>query len=219
MEKILAGTPVGFVNHRVLSVLLYESSATRSTRCRWLLQELGVPFESVSLQLCKGEQFDPAFLKLNPFGRVPVLVDGQLVLRESIAICFYLAEKYADRGFIPPSGTAERGQHDQWTLFCATELEQPLWQIRRHTLLYPEEKRLQSEVEVSIENFHKAAAVLEDELACKKTLLGDQFMVADIATTCTLWWANRYRLLDRFPALRQYMESHLQRERCPQELR
>ncbi len=102
---------------------LYEATKTRSARCRWLLQELNVPFEGIKVQLSQGEHKKPEFLKINPYGRVPVLVDGDLVLSESIAICLYLADKYADKKLIPPPGTPERAKHDQWLLFCATELE------------------------------------------------------------------------------------------------
>lgn len=198
---------------------LYEATKTRSARCRWLLQELKVPFEGIKLQLFKGEHKTPAFLKINPYGRVPVLVDDDLVLSESIAICLYLADKYADKELIPTPGTPERGKHDQWLLFCATELEQPLWQIRRHTQLYTTEKRLPAEVEIAKENFHKAATILEDALRDKIYIVEDKFSVADIVVTYTLIWADAYNLLSHFPVLKNYMNEHKKRKHCPDELR
>jgi Glutathione S-transferase, N-terminal domain len=63
---------------------LYEFPPTRSIRPRWMLQELEVPFESIRVDLPKGEHRSPAFLKLNPAAKVPVLVDGDLVLNESV---------------------------------------------------------------------------------------------------------------------------------------
>jgi len=89
---------------------LYEATKTRSARCHWLLQELKVPFEGIKLQLFKGEHKTPEFLKINPYGRVPVLVDDDLVLSESIAICLYLADKYADKELIPTPGTPRARQ-------------------------------------------------------------------------------------------------------------
>ena len=80
---------------------LYEFAPTRSIRVRWTLQELGIDFEAVTVNLVAGENRSPAFLKLNPAGKLPVLVDGDLVLTESIAIVLYLAEKYPEKGFIP----------------------------------------------------------------------------------------------------------------------
>jgi glutathione S-transferase len=198
---------------------LYEASKTRSARCRWLLQELKVPFEGIKVQLFKGEHKTPEFLKINPFGRVPVLVDGDLVLSESIAICMYLADKYTHKGLIPTPGTPERAKHDQWLLFCATELEQPLWQIRRHTQLYPVEKRLPAEVDIAKDNFKKAASVLEDVLREKTYLNENKFSVADIVVTYTLIWADAYHLLSTFPILENYMNKHKKRDLCPEELK
>lgn len=198
---------------------LYETPRTRSSRCRWVLQELGVPFESVQVDLFHGEQRATDFLDLNPFGRVPVLIDDQLVLSESIAICLYLADKYKEKGLVPPSGTPERGVHDQWLLFCATEIDQPLWQIRRHTTLYPPEKQLSEEVAISRENFHQAAAVLEQGVRGKKHLINDAFTVVDIVLSQTLLWASGYGLLTEHPGLETYFKTHIARSACPDELR
>ena len=83
----------------------------------------------------------PLFLRLNPAGKIPVLVDGDLVLTESAAIVLYLAEKYPAKGLIP-TDLKQRAQAYRWLMFAVTELEQPLWRILRHTALYPENKRL-----------------------------------------------------------------------------
>jgi glutathione S-transferase len=80
---------------------LYEFAPTRSIRARWTLQELGVDFESATVNMLAGEHRSPAFLKINPAGKLPVLVDGDLVLTESVAIVLYLAEKYPDKSLIP----------------------------------------------------------------------------------------------------------------------
>ena len=71
---------------------LYEFGPTRSIRARWVLQELGVEFESVTINMLEGEHRSPEFLTLNPAGKLPVLVDGDLILTESVAIVLYLAE-------------------------------------------------------------------------------------------------------------------------------
>src|SRR5215471_14916790 len=109
---------------------LFEFGPTRSIRARWTLQELGVPFEAVTINLLSGEHRSPAFLEINPAGKLPVLVDGDMVLTESIAIVLYLAEKYPDKGLIP-TDVRERAQIMRWLLFTTTELEQPLWRISR----------------------------------------------------------------------------------------
>ena len=84
-----------------MKMKLYEFGPTRSIRVRWTLQELGVDFEPIRVNLLTGEHRRPEFLKINPAGKIPVLIDGDLVLTESVAIVLYLAEKYSDKGLIP----------------------------------------------------------------------------------------------------------------------
>src|ERR1700683_1569626 len=80
---------------------LFEFGPTRSIRVRWTLQELGVPFEAVTVNLIAGEHRAAEYLKINPAGKIPTLIDGDLVLTESIAIVLYLAEKYPEKHLIP----------------------------------------------------------------------------------------------------------------------
>src|SRR6476660_4344981 len=80
---------------------LYEFGPTRSLRVRWTLQELGVPFESVIVNLTAGEHLSPEFLKINPAAKLPVLIDGDNVITESVAIVLYLAEKYPEKKLAP----------------------------------------------------------------------------------------------------------------------
>src|SRR5580704_15821983 len=113
---------------------LYGFPPTRSLRVLWMLRELGIDFDFVDVSLMTGENRGPEFLALNPAAKVPVLVDGDFVLTESVAIVLYLAEKYADKGLLPAELEA-RAQVHRWLLFTATELEQPLWRIARHTAI------------------------------------------------------------------------------------
>jgi glutathione S-transferase len=80
------------------------------------------------VNLAAGEHHGLEFLKINPAGKVPVLVDDDLVLTESVAIVLYLTEKYPHQGFLP-TDLKLRSQVYRWLLFTATELEQPLWRI------------------------------------------------------------------------------------------
>src|SRR6202012_2830160 len=131
---------------------LSECAPTRSIQVRWPLQEWGVDFEAIHVNLGAGEHHRPDFLKLNPAGKIPVLVDGDLVLTESVAIVMYLAEKYRDRGLLP-SDLRERADLNRWLLFTAPDLEHPLWRFPRHTNLYPENERLPAEVSLAQRDF------------------------------------------------------------------
>ena len=193
---------------------LYEFAPTRSIRARWTLQELGVEFEAVSVNLVLGEHRRPEFLKINPAGKLPVLVDGDTVLTESVAIVVYLAEKYPEKKLIP-TDLARKAQVYRWLLFAATELEQPLWRITRHTNLYPEARRLPADVVLAREDFLPMAAVLDEHMQGRDLLVGDNATVADFVTAYTLDWANMVQLLDDFPGLRSYMERMYARPRAP----
>jgi len=196
---------------------LYEFGPTRSIRARWTLQELGVGFEAITVNLVAGEHRRPEFLKVNPAGKLPVLVDGDLVLTESVAIVLYLAEKYPEKGLLPTDLT-ERAQVNRWLLFAATELEQPLWRISRHTALYPEDKRLPGDVALARQEFKEMAAVLEKHLQGRQFVVGDRATVADFVMAYTLDWGGEAQLLDGFPVLRGYMERMYARPKAPQRI-
>jgi len=183
---------------------LYEFAPTRSIRARWLLQELGVDFEAVSVDLRAGEHRRPEFLAINPAGKLPVLVDGDFVLTESVAIVLYLAAKHASKGLLP-TDPRQRAEVDRWLLFTVTELEQPLWRIARHTALYPEERRLPAEVLLASEDFRAMADVLEKHMQQRQFVAGERVTVADFVLAYTLDWANEVKLLDGYPQLLAYM--------------
>jgi glutathione S-transferase len=184
---------------------LYEFGPTRSIRVRWTLQELGVPFEATTVDLRRGEHRRPEFLAINPAGKLPVLVDDGVVLTESIAIVLHLAEKFPAAGLLPRA-LGKRAQAYRWLLFAATELEQPLWRITRHTSLYPEEKRIPAELPLAANDFREAAAVLDAHLDGREFVLGDDVSVADFALAYTLDWANELELLKELGHARSYME-------------
>ena len=197
-----------------MKMKLYEFGPTRSIRVRWTLQELGADFEPIRVNLAAGEHGRPEFLKINPAGKIPVLVDGDLVLTESVAIVLYLAEKYPDKGLLPVS-LNERAQVNRWLLFAATELEQPLWRIARHTTLYPEKQRLPRDVILASGEFNDMASVLEKHMRGRQFVAGNSVSVADFVMAYTLDWGNEYKLLDSCPQLLAYMERMYARPHAP----
>ncbi len=193
---------------------LYEFAPTRSIRVRWTLQELGVDFEAITVNMLAGEHRSPAFLKLNPAGKLPVLIDGELVLTESIAIVLYLADKYPEKR-LAPTGLAERAQLLRWLLFTTTELEQPLWRITRHTFLYPEDKRLPGEIALAKDDFAAMAKVMEEHMRDRPFVLGGNVSVADFVLAYTLDWANTSNILNGLPLLSKYLEQMYSRPQAP----
>jgi glutathione S-transferase len=196
---------------------LYGFGPTRSLRALWGLRELDADFEFIAVNLLAGEHKHPDFLRLNPAGKVPVLVDGDTIIPESAAIVLYLAEKYHEKGLLPAS-LELRAQVYRWTMFAVTELEQPLWRISKHTALYPEDKRLPADIALAREEFLAMAAVLDTYLDGRRFIVGDEVTVADCVTAYVVDWANEFHLLDDFRQLRAYLERMYARPTAPQRI-
>jgi glutathione S-transferase len=184
---------------------LYEFAPTRSIRARWTLQELELDFDAVTVNLAKGEHHKPEFLAINPAAKLPVLVDGDIVLTESAAIVLYLAEKYPQKRLMP-TDVRGRAELNRWLLFTVTELEQPLWRISKHTNLYPEADRIAAAVTLARRDFTQIIGVLDAHLRERPYVLGEHVSVGDFVLAYTLDWANELKLLDDRPTLRSYME-------------
>lgn len=196
---------------------LYGFGPTRSLRALWGLRELGVDFEFVPVNLFAGENRSPEFLKMNPTGKVPVLVDGDLVIPESAAIVLYLAEKYPEKGLLPVD-LEQRAQVYRWVMFAMTELEQPLWRIARNAFLYPEDKRQPADIAIAREEFAAMASVLDRHMEGRQFIVGDRITAADCVTVYLMDWANERQLLDGCPALLAYLERMYARPMAPQRI-
>jgi glutathione S-transferase len=196
---------------------LYGFAGTRTQRALWGLKEIDADFEYVSVNLLEGEHRRPEFLRINPAGKVPVLIDGDRVIPESAAIVMYLADKYPEKALLPVD-LGERAQVYRWTMFAVTELEQPLWRITRHAFLYPPDKRLPADIELARDDFTAMAAILEKHLEGRQFIVGDSLTVADCVTAYLIDWANEVQLIDAFPRLRAYLERLYARPEAPQRI-
>lgn len=197
---------------------LYEYGKSRSIRCHWLLAELGLDYESVIVDLVRGEQRQPWFLAINPCGKVPVLVDDGTVVTESAAICTWLAEKHPDAKLIPPEGTAQRAHYYQWVAFCLAELEPYLWSIRKHMLIYPKPRRSLAAIQIAREEYIANAACLAQWIAGHGHVPGPAFSAADIIIGYNLLWAESIGLLKGFESLYDYLDILKQRPAFPRHI-
>jgi glutathione S-transferase len=193
---------------------LYGTPPTRALRVVWLLNELGLEYELHPVDLMQDEHHQQNFLSLNPAAKVPVLVDGDLVLTESAAIQLYLAEKYPQAGFIPET-LEDRAQMHRWMFFLVTEVEQPLWRIARHTFVYSEEKRIPQDVELARQECLEMIAVLERHMSDREFMVGERLSVADFNAAYTLDWANTEEMLASAPRLRDYLKAMYARPTAP----
>lgn len=184
---------------------LYFVPRTSAGRPRWMLEELGVPFELVTLDASKGETRTPEHKRLHPLGHVPVFVDGDTVMFESAAIVMYLADKYPEKKMAPPLGSPARMHYLQWCVFTLTELLPPLLQAMRHTVFLPAEQRDAKLAEEGRRAGMEALAVIDQALASRPHLLGEEFTAADVLVGGAVMLAGRQPgLLDAFPHLQAY---------------
>lgn len=193
---------------------LYGQPPSRALRVLWLLNELGIDYEQVLIDPDGEEARSPVFRALNPAGKVPVLVDGDMVLTESAAIQLYLAEKFPNAGLIPQD-IVERAQMYRWIFFLVTEIEQPLWRIARHTVIYPEDKRIAADIEIATRECREMLAVLEKHMQGREYFVGDRLSVADLNAAYTLDWAGFAGMLEDAPVLRAWVEKMYARPKAP----
>ena len=174
---------------------LYYSAQSRAARPRWMLEEIGAPYEIVRVNLQAGDQRKPEYLAINPNGTVPTLVDGDLTLYESAAICQYLADKFPDKRLAPPVGTPARGLYYQWIHYAMSQLEPPAVAIFLHTLMRPEAERIPKVAAEAREQLAKSLVVIEKALAGRDYILGRDFSTADVMIGSTVSWAQMMGLI------------------------
>ena len=182
---------------------LYYVPQTRASRPRWLLEELGVPYELVRLD--RAGTKTPDYLAVNPLGRVPSLVDGETVIFESTAIILYLADKFPEKKLAPALDAPERGPYLQWMVHAIAEIESPIGAIHRHTRTLPEEKRIPALVELEKERFKTNLAALRPALAGKQFLFGDWFTAADVVVASCVGWGKLMGILTDEPVIEDYV--------------
>jgi glutathione S-transferase len=160
-----------------------------------MLEEIGAPYELVRLDLAAGDQRRPEYLALNPNGTVPTLVDGDLTLYESAAICQHLADRYPEAQLAPPIGTPARARYYQWIHYAMSGLEPPAVAIFLHTIQKPEAARIPAIVAESRQQMAAALGVVERAVTGRPYMLGEQFTTADVMIGSTLVWAQMMGLI------------------------
>ena len=175
-------------------ITLYGSIASRTFTARWMLEELGVPYRVEVVDIRSGAQKAPAYLKLNPMGKVPTLTDGAAVVTETTAICLYLADRYGYGALAPKVEAADRAAYLRWAVFSTAVLE-PAYQTKT----------------AGLPAFHHGWGDLESALLTVRLalepgpwLLGDTFTAADVALGATLTVGLFTKQISEDPVLNAY---------------
>jgi glutathione S-transferase len=181
-----------------------------------LLAEMGLPFELKLVDRAAGAHKSPAYLKLNPNGLIPVLVDGELVLYETAAICLYLVDKCPGAGLAPPPGTAARAHFHKWLIWLSSSLQAMMpHYFYSERMVSPGNTGAAAEVKAHAES-HIAAMIeqIEAQLASHggPWLLGEQFSALDpYAFMLCRWTRGMHRPARKLPFIGPYLQRLLAR--------
>jgi glutathione S-transferase len=182
---------------------LYHAAPSRSSTVLWMLEELGQPFELVVLDLKKGEQRQPAYLAVNPMGKVPavkhVTASGDAVITESAAICTYLADEFPAAKLAPAIGDPLRGPYLRWMFFHGSAFEPA---VIDHAL-----KREPGNPQMlPYGDYETTLNVLAGALAKGPYLLGERFSAADVQMGSNLRWTMQFGIVPQRPEFVRYVE-------------
>ena len=185
---------------------LYGVLISRANRCMWMLEEMGQSYELVETTAHPEDLRTPEYLSLNPNARMPTLVDGDVVVWESLAINLYLADKY--EGPMHAGSPGELAQATQWSMFALMELEPLARELLDHRVNLVERAREASIAERDELLLRRPLQVLNGVLEGKENLLGDNFTVADLNVSSILSWAKRSQMDFSFvPEVDRWLEA------------
>jgi glutathione S-transferase len=173
------------------ALTLYHAFPSRSSIVRWMLEEIGEPYDLELLRLGEGEQLKADYLAINPMGKVPALKHGDVVITEAAAICTYLADAFPQAKLNVPIGDPRRGVYLKWLFFGPGCIEPAITdkaypraeQPRRGTLGYG--------------NYDLVMDVMAKGLGKGPYLMGEQFTAADVVIGSTLRWGMMFDLLPK----------------------
>ena len=193
------------------TLTLYHMAPSRSSIVRWMLEEIGQPYD-IKL-LGKGENREPAYLAVNPMGKVPALKHGDAVITEAAAICTYLADEFPEAGLNMPVGDPRRGPYLKWLFFGPSCLEPA---ITDEAFKRPEQPPRSA---LGYGDFETTLNVVAGAITPGPYLFGDKFSAADVVIGSGLRWGMMFGLVpkrDEFTAYVARLEQRPALQRATQ---
>lgn len=172
-------------------IRIFHAAGTRSIRVIWLCEELGLEYEVVEVDFSAEYRASPEWRRLNPVGKVPVLIDGDLTMFESGAMLQYLLDRYGDGRLQPEAGTPDHALYLQWCWFAESTFARALGEIVNHRRALPEAEQSNVAIAEMQERSRLCVQALDQVLADRPYLLGETFSAADIMTGYSLMLATR----------------------------
>jgi glutathione S-transferase len=184
---------------------LYHAAPSRSQVVRWMLEELGEPYDIHLLNLAKGEQSKPEYLAINSMGKVPALKHGEAIITEVAAICTYLADEFPHARLNIPVGDPRRGPYLKWLFFSPSCIEAAV--LDKAAPRKEEPRRAM----VGYGDFDSVMNVVANAVAKGPYIMGEQFTAADVVVGSMLRWGMMFGLLPKRPEFVAYVGQLEQR--------
>jgi glutathione S-transferase len=181
-------------------LVFYTNPQSRGRMVRWMLEEVGQPYRTVVLEYGTTMKA-PAYLAINPMGKVPALAHGDAVVTECAAICAYLADAFPQAKLAPPPGDRLRAPYYRWMFFAAGPVEAAV-SNKALGLVVPQER----ERMMGYGTVDRALATLEDAVSQGQYLVGDNFSAADLYVGSHLAFGMMFGTIDKRPAFQQYVQ-------------
>lgn len=183
-------------------ITLYHAAPSRSSTTHWMLEELGQPYDLKVINLRKGENRAPAYLAINPMGKVPTLVHKGVAVTEVSAICTYLADEFPQAKLCIPVGDPRRGVYLKWMFFAPSCVEPAMMERAYPRKEAPPRSALGfGDIDTVVEVLATAAA------GAKPYLMGSQFTAADVVIGSILRWGTLFKLLPERPEFAGYIAA------------
>jgi len=178
------------------TITFYTNPMSRGQIARWMLEEVGVPYEQVLLDYGTTMKA-PEYLAINPMGKVPAIKHGDVIVTECAAICAYLADAFPEAGLAP--APAHRADYYRWMFFGAGPLEQAVTNTALGFVV-PADKKMMA----GYGNFGDAMDGLEAAVAGKRYIAGDRFSAADVYVGSQIGWGLAFGSIEKRPAFEAY---------------
>ena len=183
----------------------YTHPMSRGRVARWMLEEVGQPYETVLLDY-ETSMKAPDYLAINPMGKVPAIRHGDTVVTECAAICAYLADAFPEAGLAPASGSPARGPYYRWLFFAAGPIEAAIID-RALGVDVPADKRAM----VGYGQYDDVVDVLDRHLASAEYVAGDRFTAADVYLGSAVAWGTQFGTLPKRPSFDAYLGRIMRR--------
>jgi glutathione S-transferase len=182
------------------SLTFYTNPMSRGRIVRWMLEEVGAPYETVLLDYASSMKA-PDYLAINPMGKVPAIKHGGTVVTEVAAICAYLADAFPEAGLAPAPVSKDRGAYYRWLFFAAGPVEAAVIDRSLGVTTIPDEKKPM----VGYGSYDDMVEVLDKAVGASEYLAGGKFSAADVYVGAHIGWGTQFGTLPKRPNFDAYL--------------